>query len=1013
MTVTWEALEHAGLDPDELRGSRTGVFVGMCSNDYLHRLTTRDLSQIDAYLGTGNAHGAAAGRLSYFLNWQGPCTAIDTACSSSLTAVHLAVRSLRQRLRHGTGRRSESDFRARAERQPEPVGDAVSDGALPGLCGGGGRVCAWGRVRGVAVEAAVGRAGGGGPDRLSAAGLGGQPGRAEQRPDGAQRRGPTEGPPARRWPTRSCSRRTSITSKRTAPGRRLGDPIEMGALGAVFAPQRPAQRPLLVGSVKTNIGHLEGAAGVAGLIKACLAVSRGQIPPHLHFERPSPHIDWSLPLQVPTRLTAWPASDRPRRAGVSSFGFGGTNAHVIVEQAERPDRPPATHHQAVPAADEVLLVLSAKTPTALAAQARQYAHQLPPAALAEIAYTASVGRRAFSVSTGGGRRAARAGAADAAGVCRAAGGRRPRRAGRSGGPRLLAGHALCWPGRSPARRGCAVYQRSGPFRQAWEACRTAAADYWPVDISVLLWDDRPASLEQQVDAQIVAFCLQVAWARHWQAWGLEPRAVLGHSLGEYAAAHLAGVFSLADALRLVSARARLLRDQAAPGGMLAVRAPEEQVRPLLDAWPGELDIAALNGPRQTVVAGTTSALAALESRLSATHVGSRRLPTTHAFHSPLVEPLLDDFAAVARQVQYAEPQIPYVSAVTGRWASREVACGEYWCRHLRQTVRFAPALACLMETAPTLYLEVGVGTTLAGLVRSAARPAPAAVLPGLAAQGQEWSQYLRQLGRLYVHGAPLAWRALWHQPPDKVTLPTYPFESQPYWFTTAATAATGRHRHRAATAATARHRPRPRPAGPGRPSAAGTTPGSGQSRDRLRDRPAGLRLPAGPSPGRDGRVSGRRVPGTGPGRRPGRRLSPAGCAGTEDPPTAAARRPASRAGAGGADAPRGRLPLSHPAVDPHPLADACHLSPGDRDRRRPAGPARRGPRPRTPRPRRGRSPTITPAAAPWGWTTVPPSRASANSPAAADRPGDRRPCRPRSTPTATCSIRPCWTPASR
>jgi acyl transferase domain-containing protein len=314
----------------------------------------------------------------------------------------------------------------------------------------------------------------------------------------------------------------------------------------------------------------------------------------------------------------------------------------------------------------------------------------------------------------------------------------------------------------------------------------AAAPYWPDDLRRVLWDDDEAW--HRVDAQPALVALQIALGRYWRAVGLEPRLLLGHSLGEYAAACLAGVLTLSDTLRLVCARAQLLRDRCAPGRMLVVLAPEAEVRPLVEPWAEHVAIAAVNGPRQTVLAGTAAALAALEPQLTARSWRCRPLTTTHAFHSPLVEPMLEAFRQVAEQVSYQRPQWPYVSSLTGTWAQEEVASADYWCRHLRHTVRFHDALQCARAAAPAVYLEVGAGSTLAALVRGTLRAAAPCVRPGLRGDDQEWTEHLTTLGQLYVRGTPLRWPQVWGAPHRKVTLPSYPFQRQRYWFAAAAPA---------------------------------------------------------------------------------------------------------------------------------------------------------------------------------------------------------------------------------
>ncbi|MHB8974801.1 MAG: type I polyketide synthase, partial [Pirellulaceae bacterium] len=726
LSITWEALEHAGIDPDHLRGSRTGVFIGICSNDYLHRLTTRDISHIDAYLGTGNAHGAAAGRLSYYFNWQGPSTAVDTACSSSLVAVHLAARSLRS---------GDCDMAVVGGVNLMLTPELSINLSQAGMLSPTGRCQAFaaeadGFVRGEGCGVVLLK-------RLSDAQAAGDTVLCLLRGSAVNQDGRSNGLTAPNALAQQAVIRQALADAQLTPqdidyveahgtGTALGDPIEMGALGAVFAPARDPQRPLLVGSVKTNIGHLEGAAGIAGLIKVGLALAQHALPPHLHFQHPSPHIDWSLPLQVPVQRTPWIPSARPRRAGVSSFGFGGTNAHVVLEEAPRATTTDMATTDTPPALPAVLLVLSAKTPTALREQARQFAEQLPAdASLADIAYTAAVGRAALpqrlalvveqrATLQHQLRTFAQQGHADQVRQALAA-----------------SDYSVAWVLGGPSAQGCGagrtLAQHCAAFRQRLDETLQVARDSWPSDLRRVLWED--AAAWQHVEVQPALVVLQVALGRTWRDLGLEPRLLLGYGLGEYAAACLAGVLTLADTLRLVTARAQVLRDHSETGGMPAVSEADDAVR------------------------------------------------------SQLSPAALDAFHAVAQQLAYRQPQWPYVSGLTGTWATDEVATPDYWCRHLRQPVRSHDALRCAAQVAPNAYLEIGAGNTLAALVHSSLPDTPAEVLPGLQGDDQEWTAHLTLLGRLFVGGASLAWPKVWGTPRRRVVLPSYPFQRQRYWFT--------------------------------------------------------------------------------------------------------------------------------------------------------------------------------------------------------------------------------------
>ncbi len=463
---------------------------------------------------------------------------------------------------------------------------------------------------------------------------------------------------------------------------------------------------------------------------------------------------------------------------------------MIVEQAPAPTTPPPadTSVDGQPAQllpePPALLLLSAKTATALAAQARQFAQAARHHALPDLCYTAAVGRTHFPL-----RLALRA--HDPQQVQQAL----EQFAQHQQAPQLWHGQSqrpcrLAWVfgGQGPLLLGAgrALYEHHPMFRQLLDQACQCAASSWNRDLRSVLWQD--ATLWQQVDIQPALFCLQVSLGRLWQHYGLTPSAVLGHSLGEYAAACLAGVFSLAEGLQLVTTRARLMQALETPGGMLVVRACQQQVRDLLAGGQQALEIAALNGPRQTVVSGAAAAVQPFQDLLDAHQIGHQRLATTHAFHCALVEPILEEFATVAQQVSYAPPQLPYFSGMLGTRVTHEVAQASYWQQHLRQPVRFYPALQSLMADPPTAVLEVGAGSTACGLIRTAFRRADVCVLKGLTANDREWNEHLQQLARLYTLGAPLDWSAVWSRPGRKVSLPTYPFETQRYWFRSTAAA---------------------------------------------------------------------------------------------------------------------------------------------------------------------------------------------------------------------------------
>jgi acyl transferase domain-containing protein/thioesterase domain-containing protein len=576
-------------------------------------------------------------------------------------------------------------------------------------------------------------------------------------------------------------------------GTPLGDPVEVAALNAAFG---DASAPsCALGSVKTNIGHLDAASGVAGLIKTVLAVRAGIIPASLHCERPSPKIDFGR-FYVNTRTAAWPSDPSdldqtaPRRAGVSSFGIGGTNAHVVLEEA--PAVPPGN----LPRRPAQLLVLSAKTPAALdAATASLAAHleglgETAGALLADTAFTLQVGRQPFRHR----RMLVCRGAAEAAEALRALD---PARvvtgSARPGAPPV----AFLFPGQGAQYVGMGeeLYRAEPVFRDAVDRAADLLFPDLGCDVREVLF---PAAgqaaaagrrLARTEITQPALFALEHALARLWMEWGVRPAAMLGHSIGEHVAACLAGVFSLADACRLVAARGRLMQ-QLPPGGMLAVPLPEEEVVALLAATGEELSLAAVNGPRACVVSGPAAAVAALREELAGRDLETRLLHTSHAFHSAMMEPAVEPFAAVVSGVALSPPRIPFLSNVTGSWITAEMATDPaYWARHLRATVRFADGLGALLGEGSPALLEVGPGRALASLVRQHPQRAAARLVARSlrharegGERGSDTERLLDALGRLWLESVEVDWTAVHGgERRRRVPLPTYPFERRSYW----------------------------------------------------------------------------------------------------------------------------------------------------------------------------------------------------------------------------------------
>jgi acyl transferase domain-containing protein/acyl carrier protein len=781
LEVSWEALEAAGYAPGSLGGSRTGVYVGICSLDYQRQLLGGDPADVDAYVVTGNMVSVAAGRLSYVLGLQGPCMSIDTACSSSLVSIHLACQSLR-------GRESDMALAGGVNLILSPASMFLL-GRTQALSPDGRCKAFDARANGFARGEGCGMLV---LKRLSDAERDGDRIWAVIRGSAINQDGRSTGLTAPNVLSQQALLRKALETARVKPeqlgyieahgtGTSLGDPIEMEALKAVLGQPRADGSVCAIGSVKTNLGHLEAAAGVAGLIKVVLALQHEAIPRHLHFQALNPRISLDgTPFKIAASGLPWKAGAAPRFAGVSSFGMSGTNAHIILEEAPRAQAAQVVsglerrHH---------LVTLSAQSDEALRDLASRLSERLRTAGgerVADIGFTTRVGRTHFhqraafvaeSVEELRGQLDAwRAdGSAGVTGSLPAV----PRR------PKVA--FLFTGQGSQYAGMGRGLYETEPVFREALERCAALLKAELPHPLLEVLWGAHAAELDQTRYTQPALFALEYALCELWRSWGVEPDVVVGHSVGEYAAACAAGVMTLEDAARLIAVRARLMQSLDASGAMLAVQADAARVEPLVARLGAGISIAAYNGPQSLVLSGRRERVDEAAKVLGAEGVKVKPLNVSHAFHSALMEPMLDAFEREAAKVTFAAPKLAWVTNLTGAKADAAFGGASYWRRQIREAVRFSDGVRAAAEQGCEVFIEVGPQPVLLGSVSAIAGDAVASV-PSLR-KGQDDGRVLMQAaGQLYTRGVRLDWAAF-----DKpfvrrrVPLPTYPFDRQRHW----------------------------------------------------------------------------------------------------------------------------------------------------------------------------------------------------------------------------------------
>ncbi|MGX1135459.1 acyl transferase domain-containing protein/acyl carrier protein [Streptomyces glaucescens] len=786
LETSWEAFERAGIDPDALHGSRTGVYVGTNGQDYAS-LLLNSAEDLAGYLATGNSASVVSGRLAYTFGLEGPTVTVDTACSSSLVALHLAAQALRSgecsmALAGGVTVMSTPGPFTEFSRQRGLARDGRVKAFAAAADGTG-----WGEGVGMLLV-----------ERLSDARRNGHPVLAVLRGSAVNQDGASNGLTAPNGPSQQRVIRQALANARLTTadvdvveahgtGTTLGDPIEAQALLATYGQDRSVDRPLWLGSVKSNIGHTQAAAGVAGVIKMVMAMRHGELPRTLHVDEPSPHVDWSSgAVALLTENVQWPQGDRPRRAGVSSFGMSGTNAHVILEQAPTGQEPakPGTDRRA----DGTVLPwpLSAKTPDALREQAARLRAHLdvhPDADLADIGHALATARAAFA------HRAVLL-AADRDGFRRAL----TALTQGDGDPAVVEGTVsaegrtvFVFPGQGSQWAGMAteLLDASPVFSERFAACASAIeahVDWSPYD--VLRGAPGAPPLERVDVVQPLLFAVMVSLAELWRAHGVHPDAVVGHSQGEIAAACVAGALSLPDAARVVTLRSKALGALAGRGGMVSVALPLDELTARLKPFGGRLSVAAVNGPGSIVVSGEPDALDRLTADCAAEEIRARRIPVDYASHSAQVEAIRDELLAELAPITPRTGEVPFLSTVTGDWLDTERLDAEYWYTNLRQPVRLDEATRRLVEADFALFVEASPHPVLTvGLQDSFDALGSDAVAVGSLRRDEGGpDRFLRSLAEAQTRGATPDWDAVFADRPGRhVDLPTYPFRRRRYW----------------------------------------------------------------------------------------------------------------------------------------------------------------------------------------------------------------------------------------
>jgi acyl transferase domain-containing protein/esterase/lipase len=787
LEVSWEALENAGIAPDRLAFSPTGVFVGINTSDYAQLQTIgKDLSKLSPYFFTGNTLSVAAGRLSYILGLQGPTMSVDTACSSSLVAIHLAIQSLRLgecRLALAGG------VNLMLSPQPSVLLSRMRALAADGRCktfeadaDGYGR----GEGCGVIVLKRLSDAIGDGDNIL-----------ALIRGSAVNHDGFSGGLTVPNGFAQQNLIRLALINAKVKPnqvsyvevhgtGTALGDPIEVEALGAVLGQERSENEPLLLGALKRNIGHLEAASGIASLIKVVLAMQYKELLPNHNLKKLNPAISWeNIPVVIPTKVSKWSVLEGKRRfAGISSFGMSGTNAHIILEEAPTNTRKLSSGEKERPLC---ILTFSAKNEEALKQLVVLYQNYLianPHLSLVDICFTANTGRSHFShrfVAVAESNQHLHKKLAEFISSQE----KTPVFAEQIVSkyqPQIV--FLFTGQGSQYVSMGRELYETQPTFRAVLDKCDEILRSYVDKPLLSILYPEPGESspVDETAYTQPALFALEYGLYKLWQSWGIEPNAVMGHSVGEYVAACVAGVFSLEDALKLIAARGRLMQTLPQDGEMVSILADIEQVQTAIQPYARQISLAAINGPESIVISGERQAINKVVATLEAEGIKTKQLVVSHAFHSPLMEPILAEFLEIAAQVTYSQPQINIISNLTGELAGNDIATPEYWCQHIRQPVNFLAGMRTLHNQDYEVFIECGTKPILLAMGRQCLPSGFGVWLPSLRPQQSDWQQILQSLGELYIRGVKVDWLGFDKDyVRHKVVLPTYPFQRKRYW----------------------------------------------------------------------------------------------------------------------------------------------------------------------------------------------------------------------------------------